>query len=41
MQIRCVVELEGDVFDDEGPNVVAEAVRVQVALCTAISYGFS
>ena len=27
-----VVELEVDVLDDEGPDVVAEAVRVEVAL---------
>lgn len=32
MDLVCVVELEVDILDDEGPDVVAEAVGVEVAL---------
>lgn len=32
MDLVRVVKLEVDVLDDEGPDVVAEAVRVEVAL---------
>jgi hypothetical protein len=37
MEIRGVIELEGDIFDDESPDIIAEAVGVQVALRMSVN----
>lgn len=37
MDLVGIVELEVDVLDDEGPDVIAEAVSVEVTLCTTPS----
>lgn len=37
MDLICIVELEVDILDDEGPDVVAEAVGVEVSLHVSMS----
>lgn len=39
MDLVCVVELEVDVFDDESPDIVAEAVGVEMSLYNTINMG--